>query len=324
MCAFCVGNHIRPFVPKAGAVELRSCSAGVDTLLTCRAMAPHSAISGKGDIIFSQDERHPAFSCSFQQWTSQENPSASAQCARLRRNVHYEMQRSEFAPSIEALMRHAKSMLLFTMILSSSLSSAQVLSRWGIKVGLTMSNIAVTDRHPAAIGWTNEDIDYVHGQALNPAISVFADPVRLEWMDIEAELSYLRCGASQTTPITYFVPPDYSSAENTTVTNELGLYILQLGVHLEPKYNVGAVTVYSIAGPKMSFLLSVADIVATGSQLRRILPGYTLGAGLVAPGLFKTEIFAEVTRSVDAMYFYKGYYSNLWNSSWLFSIGTTL
>lgn len=215
-------------------------------------------------------------------------------------------------------------MLIVLLIVTSALSQAQIFSRCGIKVGLNMSDITITDRHPADIGGVSQDVDYVQGATFNPAISLFVDPVRSERLDLEVELSWVRSGARRTTEIVYYNPPDFTTSTATNVTNELGLYYLRLGFNAEPKYSLGGVTVYATVGPTVNYLLSVTDLVATDDQLNRLLIGYTLGLGAVMPGVFNRDFFVEIKYGSDSKYFYKGYYAHFWNRTWLLNVGAEL
>ncbi len=81
------------------------------------------------------------------------------------------------------------------MLFSCARLNAQMWTRYGVKIGVGLSDIAITDRHLQLQGWTSEAVDYVHGGAINPAFSIFADAYCFESLNVELELTFLRAGA---------------------------------------------------------------------------------------------------------------------------------
>jgi len=213
--------------------------------------------------------------------------------------------------------------LLLTFVLFMPAYS-QVFQDFGIKAGATISNIQVTDIGPIEIGNQFYSVDYIEDNVANPSVACYTDLFKLDNLDVQAELSYMRKGATRTSTfvVTTVDNPD-GNGQTVSFTNEIGLHYLGLALIAQPWGQVGDARLYTIVGPTFSYLLGSSGLLALPDQLSKFQVGYTVGVGVDPSKIVKANVFLEIRYNGDVRYFYDAG-AKFWNRSWLFCVGTKL
>jgi opacity protein-like surface antigen len=190
-----------------------------------------------------------------------------------------------------------KSLLIALLILFSFSSQAQILSGYGVKLGVGVSNQS----------WTNppyfDDMGYKNKTGLSARL--FADVLDFTFFEFEGELGFTRKGFTDDIPVTTAVNP-YGTGEIFSISNSLDY--LSISVLAKIKYNVGAVTPYLIAGPQMNFL--VHKNVEKGwkvffDKFEKSNLGFSAGAGIELLKILPVSILAEYRFEKDFNFFSK-------------------
>jgi len=214
---------------------------------------------------------------------------------------------------------------ILVLLLASTTTQAQFLKSVGIKGGVAVSNVRVTDVHPLAGGGANPYvIEYMDENVVSPTVSLFADFLPGEYFGLQAELTYLRKGTSHTMsiPITTAQYPD-GTGEVVEVTTEFSLHYLGFALAAQPRLPLGeAVTLYGYGGPTASYLLAVSNLYWL-ERFDRFQLGYTLGLGAEVAHLSTGNIFLELRYAGDFTPFYDDTTAKFWNRSWMVSLGTS-
>jgi hypothetical protein len=218
---------------------------------------------------------------------------------------------------------------LLTMLLACSGAQAQFIKSFGIKSGIAISDIHVTDlSHPGSALGLYYVGNYPPDNVLSPTVSLFANFLHEEHLGLQAELTYLHKGASRTMeiPITTAQYPD-GTGEAYKVTTEFNFHYLALALAAQPRVSVGDAAFYAHIGPTANYLLEVANY-GWLEQFTRLQLGYTLGLGIDLGRLFDGDLFLEVRYAGDFSPFYEsasGVFEHvkLWNRSWTVCLGTS-
>jgi hypothetical protein len=215
-------------------------------------------------------------------------------------------------------------LMLLAMIVATALAQAQLVSSVGLKAGVAISNIRLTDVTPVRTGGQSFTLDYMQENVVSPSISLFANFLHEKHLGLQAELTYLRKGASRTIelPITTAQYPD-GTGQVVKVTTDYSLHYLGFAFVAQPKLPLGdEVTLYAHLGPTANYLLDVSNW-AWLEQFNRFQWGYTLGLGADVAQLFNGDIFLEIRYAGDFSPVYDHPDAKFWNRSWIVCLGTS-
>ncbi len=216
-------------------------------------------------------------------------------------------------------------LIMLSIILSTALAPAQFLSSVGLKGGIAVSNIRLTDVNPVNVGGQFYTLDYMQENVVSPAISLYANFLHEEHFTLQAELTYLRKGASRTTevPITTAQYPD-GTGQMVKITTDYSLHYLGFALAAQPRLPLGEeVALYGYVGPTANYLLDVSNW-SWLDQFNRFQLGYTLGLGAEVAHVFTGNIFIELRYAGDFSPVYDHPDAKFWNRSWTVSLGTSL
>jgi hypothetical protein len=216
-------------------------------------------------------------------------------------------------------------LVVFSVILTGAGAHAQLVSSVGLKAGVAISSIRLTDVSPVDMGGGHlYTLDYMQDNVVSPAISVFANFLHEKHLGLQAELTYLRKGASHTIeiPVTTAQYPD-GTGEARKVTSEYNLHYLGFAFAAQPKLPLGDdVTLYAHLGPTANYLLDVSNW-AWLEYFNRFQLGYTLGLGTEVAHLFTGNIFLELRYAADFSPVCDHPDAKFWNRSWTVCLGTS-
>ncbi len=215
-------------------------------------------------------------------------------------------------------------LILLSVILAGAVAQAQFVSSVGLKAGVAVSNIRLTDVKPIYIGEYVYALDYLQDNVVSPTISLYANFLHEEHFGLQAELTYLRKGASHTmeVPLTNSIYPD-GTGETVKITSEYSLHYLTFALAAQPRLPLGdEVALYGYVGPTANYLLDVSNW-AWLERFNRFQLGYTLGLGTELAHLWTGNIFLEVRYAGDFSPVYDHTDAKFWNRSWTVCLGTS-
>lgn len=207
--------------------------------------------------------------------------------------------------------------ILFVILFLNNFSFAQTIN-YGFKLGVTNSNIIVTDEKPVGPGTY---LDYVNGNSINPSIGIFVNYEIINNLKLETELNYVQKGARETKEISYITPPD-TTEKNSKFTTESGLQYLEFGVNIKPYINISNTNVYGIIGSSVNYLVQSTAFMQ--KDLKDVIFSYRLGAGIDLKNLITIPIFVEIKYEKDISEFYSYKYGKFRNKLLIFNIGINL
>ena len=214
--------------------------------------------------------------------------------------------------------------LILSLGLAGTIAHAQFIKAVGLKAGVAISNIRLTDVTPINISGHLYYPAYDTGNVVSPSITLFAKFLDSEHLGLQADLTYLRKGAGQTTEMHETTINDPVGGGTVhEYTWEENFQYLELAVALQPRLPLGDLALYAHLGPTASYLLSVNNFVSI-DRMDRFEIGYTLGLGAELGHLLDSHLFVEARYAGDFSSFFEGDNAKLWNRSWIFVIGTTL
>jgi len=222
-------------------------------------------------------------------------------------------------------MKSMKSLsYLMLAFVTSTLVHGQIIQDFGIKVGASISNFRITDARPIVIGNQTFYIDYIQDDVVNPSISCFADLLKSDHLNLQAEISYMRKGASKTSELLVTSPENpEGNGEKVSVTNEIGLQYVGLALIAQPRQSLGDAQVYGQVGSTLNYLLSSSQLTIFSDHWNNFQVGYLIGLGVDPSQILHASVFVEVRYNADFGYFYQSS-AKFWNRSWMFCVGTRL
>jgi len=216
------------------------------------------------------------------------------------------------------------SLIIVGVVFSFPLQS-QVISDYGVKVAMTVSDFDIVNKHPVNVGGQSLYLDYTTGSSLNPSIGLFARLPIIENVILETELLYLQKGARKTYvyKVTTIENPE-GTGETINYTNQIGLHYLQFSANLLPKIKFENIDVYGIVGPTLGYLTQVTNFFIEESKKKDFAFGYSVGIGVNLREIISNSFLLEVKYCKDFSEFYSSGNGDYWNRVFILSLGTTL
>ena len=211
-----------------------------------------------------------------------------------------------------------KLLVISIIILGTSFLYPQEKINYGIKIGLTSSNISKKNIKPLEIGNPRYYTNYPDGQLLSPTITFWAKLINSNILDLEFEASYILKGSSENRieTVTPGNDPDLITEVNKSVTFKY----FQININSQIKQNIGDVFIYGIVGPTVGYLFDSENFQLSTTSKKDFVFGYNLGLGIG----FNKNIFFEIKYNGDFTSFYKNDYDEYSNNVWIFNLGTSL
>ena len=189
---------------------------------------------------------------------------------------------------------------IFISILIST-SNAQIVSDFGIKIGLVSSKFEMDLKN------FSEDILIINNykkHRVGPNTGIYLRYINWKYLNFETELSYIQKGAKfkqDGLPI--------------NIPQELRLDYIQFKNSVVPKIDMSRFEIYSILGLSLDYLLSVKGGNLAHSEYKKYVAGYILGIGFKTEFVFNNKIFLELVFNRDINEIYESrwarYYNNL-------------
>ena len=211
-----------------------------------------------------------------------------------------------------------KFLVISIIILGTSFLYPQEKMSYGIKIGLTSSNISKKNTKPLEIGNPRYYINYPDGQLLSPTITFWAKFINSNIFDLEVEASYILKGSSENR--VEIVTPGNDQDLITEVNKSVTFKYFQINITSQIKQNLGDVFIYGIVGPTVDYLFDSENFQLSTTSKKDFIFGYNLGLGIS----FNKNIFFEIKYNGDFTSFYKNDYDEYWNKVWAFNLGTSL
>jgi len=215
----------------------------------------------------------------------------------------------------------AKIIILSLLIFfGSNLLYSQIIKDYGVKIGLTSSNIYVRNLKPIVDGNSTYYVNYPSGQLISPTISLWAKLIENKIIDLEIETSYILKGMSEAQTVHMSTNPDGPFIEEK-YDFSLTLKYIQINLNSQIKYDVEKIKLYGIVGPAVSYLLVNENFLMDKNKRKKIILGYNLGLGIDFSNLIDKNVFIEIKYNGDFTSFYSEN-ADVWNKVLVFSIGT--
>jgi hypothetical protein len=197
--------------------------------------------------------------------------------------------------------------LFLLMSINSDITYSQLIKSYGLKIGLTISNVSVQNIQPRTIGNNTYTLDYsfYEGKLISPSITGWINLVDDELLNLEIEASYLRKGSSETNEYEFTTFDDpFGPAKKEKYTVSIPLEYIQININPQIRYNIGDITTYGIIGPTISYLIGYENTILENDKRKDLVFGYNFGIGIGLRNNLK-NVFIEVKYNGDFTEFYK-------------------
>jgi hypothetical protein len=215
-------------------------------------------------------------------------------------------------------MKNTKLIIFLFFLSNTSLSQ-----EFGTKLGITISNIRLTDVYPVSIPGVTPS--YVQGYSINPSICIFTNIKINQSIDIQTNLSYIIIGSSETFDYSYRNIDDDINAplRHELYTSDIVLRYLHLSLDLKPNFHIGNIVIYPEIGPSINYLLKASNI-ETKYGKKYFIFGAEIGGGIDFSLLTGINIFFDAKYYIEFSPFYETPYAHLWDRYLSIDIGTKL
>ncbi|MGE5807431.1 MAG: outer membrane beta-barrel protein [Ignavibacteria bacterium] len=208
-----------------------------------------------------------------------------------------------------------KSIFFLILFLSLPVINAQVISEYGIKIGIANSKMNIVNKTGNI---------YVGFQSLFAerraagTFGIFLNMFKNEYFDLQNELMYHEEGAEDKILVTTVDNPD-GIDEGLTWDHEYDF--LKYNLNVRPSYPIEESYIYLIIGPSINYLLKARDFFYYDQELKNFYFGYNAGLGFTLRGLIDCSLLMEIK--------YNGYFDDFVNNqnvkaameSWQINIG---
>ncbi len=202
-------------------------------------------------------------------------------------------------------------LILFSFI---STSQAQLIRGYGIKLGTTISS--QTWEYVPALNFTFEPDNRI---GLN--IGIFAELLNNPIISIVTELNYIQKGMKEEVPVTTPSQPD---GTGEFVTWDTRIDYINLSAFGKLRLNLGIVSPYVIAGPKIDFEInkehSLDDTNIFENNFNKNRIGFKVGIGTEI-NLMSLNLLAEILYDADFNELYENEFLKVTSNSIDFRIG---
>jgi len=211
--------------------------------------------------------------------------------------------------------------VLFLLLTFDSTVDAQLVHKYGIKGGASISNIRIPNR--ASLFRSTPFIP--NENVTNPFAGIFLQSDLLESVPIQMEVFYARMGASLTLtiPVTTEQSPETPEYYVDYIT-EIGLHYIVAGLTANPGISFGSTTVYARIGPTINYLVTMTNLAEFKNTTNRCLLGYQIGLGVQFDSVMEHSLLIELTHARNFDYFYKSYLGDYYNVSWFLTAGISI
>jgi hypothetical protein len=197
-----------------------------------------------------------------------------------------------------------------------SVSNAQLISDYGLKIGIVSSNFKM-DFYK-----NNKNFNSAFDKSrLGPTMGLFVRYFEKSNFDVETELSYVQKGGTDKFEIITTNDPE---GTGEYLIFDIQFDYLQLKTSLRPNYLLNNFEIYGLFGASLDYLLAVKNGILPKNDYSDFIWGYVLGFGLTFNNLLDNKISLEVVYNSDFNEIYKSesvkYTNNLYLIRAVFSI----
>src|ERR1035437_2639012 len=161
-------------------------------------------------------------------------------------------------------------MILFLLSVLAFNTKGQVISNYGLKLGIGISNQSWDYQAIGNLDWKNKT---------GLSARIFADFFNLPIFQLEGEIGYIRKGVTDKIPVTTEFQP-FGTGELYTIDN--GLDYLTLSALGKLKHEFKFITPYIIEGPQLNILLNKniqKGYEVVFDKFKKNIAGISFGAG---------------------------------------------
>lgn len=209
----------------------------------------------------------------------------------------------------------------FVLLSQSNNSYPQLIKSYGVKIGITASNLEIKNIKPIRIFGREDfpDFSNLKGQLVSPAITAWVKIIDDELLSLELEASYLQKGSSNSIEeeVSTVDQPD-GIGKKIKYTSAFTFKYLQININPHIGYRFGEFKAYGILGPTVSYLLGYENFVLMDEDKNDILFGYNLGVGIAFH-----KVFIEAKYNGDFKPFYN-VGADYWNKVFIFNLGVEI
>ncbi len=204
---------------------------------------------------------------------------------------------------------------LFTLILLTFFtinSNGQIISNYGIKLGLGMSNQSWDYQWSLSNGFKNKI-------GISPRI--FVDFFNSSFFQLEGEIGFLRKGFEEKIPITTVTQPD---GTGEFIISNNGLDYLSLSILAKFKFESDSFSPYIIVGPQLNFFINEnvgKAFEGFFNNFKGTNIGLSIGAGTEVKNILPITILLEYRYEKDLKDNFDSSFINIKNYSHVILLG---
>ncbi len=174
--------------------------------------------------------------------------------------------------------------ILMLLILLPIFSNAQIISDYGIKIGLISSK--AVDVKVENFYWNLYQDSRISG-----SYSIFVHFLNSEYYRFEAELGYRQEGAEDKIPVTTSESPD-GTGEFVIIDHAYDFISLNLA--FQPKYENDNICLFGIISFSFNNMIKNRDQLILNRNVEKFLFGYSFGLGLQPKNILTGNLFFEL------------------------------
>ena len=206
--------------------------------------------------------------------------------------------------------------LLILISILYSVSNAQLISYYGIKIGMVSSKLKMDYQ-----GNSTNFNSVFDKNRLGPTMGLFIRYFEMSNFDLETELCYVQKGGTDKFDITTINNP---KGTGEYILLDIQFDFIQLRTALRPNYSINNIEIYGLAGLSIDYLLSVKNGILPRDKYSDFVWAYTLGFGLAYSKIFNHNISLEFAYDSDINEIYKNENDQYTNSLFLLKAGISL
>ncbi|MEG8948121.1 outer membrane beta-barrel protein [Rosettibacter firmus] len=186
-----------------------------------------------------------------------------------------------------------KTKILIVLLFLFTLTSAQSVTNYGIKIGVTFSKAVDIDIK-------NYYWNLYRNARIGSNYGFFAQIFKTDNISFVAEMGYKQIGAEDKIPVTTSENPD-GTGEFITLDHAYDFLVFQIS--FQPEYEMQAVKFYGIFAPTFNYMIGNRDQLIMNRYVKKFLIGYNLGIGIQPKTFLNGKLFLEVN--------YNGFFSKV-------------
>jgi hypothetical protein len=182
--------------------------------------------------------------------------------------------------------------LIVLLLMSPFYLSAQLISNYGIKVGVLSSKPVEVKRE-----------ELFQDSRVSGTFGLFAQFLNFRYCRFEFEAGYKQEGAENKVPVTTIENPDGSG---DYVTFDHAYDFISLNLSFQPKLENEDICLYGIVAASLNIMTKNRDMLSYGQNVDKYVPGYNYGLGFSPKNFLNGKIFVEMKYGSSFSKYLKG------------------